>query len=172
MHVSSMYLCTISIIHRKRYIYIRERESIYICVCVINIYIYIYTDTGYILPGSMTQRQHSCGASAALAFSSSSSDSSGSLATGWSHSTRHNFPGQNAPILGQLSVIRAFDQLGENCKMSYSICHARRPYQSATRRLSMMSSQISKKKNVCVCWVAVHSSSFPWSVAIFAMKWV
>ena len=118
-------------------------------MCVL-LYIYIYTDTGYILPGSMTQRQHSCGASAALAFSSSSSDSSGSLATGWSHSTRHNFPGQNAPILGQLSVIRAFDQLGENCKMSYSICHVRRPYQSATRRLSMMSSQISKKKCLCL----------------------
>ena len=40
MHVSSMYLCTISIIHRKRYIYKREREYIY--VCVINIYIYRY----------------------------------------------------------------------------------------------------------------------------------
>ena len=143
------------------------------CVCVINIY--IYTDTGYILR-ALWHRQHSCGASAALAFSSSSSSdslSSGCLAalTGWSHSTRHNFPGL-APILGQqLSVIRAFDQLGENCKMSYSICHVRRPDQSATRRLSMMSSQISKK-NVCVCWVTVHSSSFPWSVAIFAMKWV
>ena len=52
MHVSSMYLCTISIIHRKRYIYIYERERVYLYIYVIKIY--IYTDTGYILPGSMT----------------------------------------------------------------------------------------------------------------------
>ena len=53
---SVLKLCThcgsrvLTSIEKDIYIYKREREYIYMCVLLI----YIYTDTGYILPGSMT----------------------------------------------------------------------------------------------------------------------